>query len=200
MLIKTLITIFNDNNVKIWYNNTQGERTYFRFNGSNAEKAPDNQFIQDVIAVYNYNKANGEKKKNGGGASTVAIVEDKGILVNVSQSSENNLYHRGCNTIYWDPTVGLKTEQGVIMSAATSFDHEADHAKSYLEDRKAFDKRFDEWDQLYDNKEERRVITGSEQKTALANGDIKPGQITRKVYKNASTFVKTINVYSTKRK
>ncbi|MDR3046464.1 MAG: hypothetical protein LBU51_02470 [Bacteroidales bacterium] len=48
-------------------------------------------------------------------------------------------------------------------------------AKAYLTDPTAFINRSGTTDKSYDNKEERRVITGSEAKTAQANGEYPKG-------------------------
>lgn len=60
----------------------------------------------------------------------------------------------------------------------------------YDKDRKTSDK-------AYDNKEERRVITGREQKVARALGEIKKGQVTRKNHLglNVTTPGPTSNKY-----
>ena len=54
-------------------------------------------------------------------------------------------------------------------------------------------------DQDYETQEEKRVITGSEQKTAVANGELKKGyHVTRKSHKGKSYI--TYSPVSNKRK
>ncbi|MBS1598417.1 MAG: hypothetical protein JST75_09325 [Bacteroidetes bacterium] len=97
------------------------------------------------------------------------------------------------NVIFWNPRGAYHTSVGVSLSPAAALDHEFDHA--------AFDLKLKQmapaagiYSQVilamrailltpdgssYENKEEKRVETGSEQKTALALGLIKKGQVTR---------------------
>jgi len=84
--------------------------------------------------------------------------------------------------IHWSPVVG-ETSNGITVSPATVLAHEADHAVQSIKHPKQFEKESDPKtgaDKEYDTKEERRVITGSEQKTARALGEIKNGQVTRR--------------------
>ena len=54
---------------------------------------------------------------------------------------------------------GLQTDNGTILSPATIFAHEADHALDDLSDNKAHMERQGKQIADYDNIEERRVIT-----------------------------------------
>lgn len=76
-------------------------------------------------------------------------------------------------------------------------DHELDHAlqaqkqnKKYVDDKGTRDKS-------YDNHEEKRVIEGSEQKTAYANGEIKKGQVTRTDHNKGTSKIVKVGVTST---
>lgn len=40
--------------------------------------------------------------------------------------------------IFWNPLLGTKTDVGVVMSPATVFDHEADHAYQRLYNRQQY--------------------------------------------------------------
>ena len=62
---------------------------------------------------------------------------------------------------------GLK--QGGKQSAATALEHEMDHAVDDANNHKQHVERRQMGDSNYDNKEERRVITGSEAQTAKGN-------------------------------
>ena len=61
-----------------------GRNLSFSYSGGNITHS--NPFVQSVITAYQYNKANGIKMGNGGGASTVAIVENTDIKVNVMEA------------------------------------------------------------------------------------------------------------------
>ena len=72
------------NTVVIWYNNDAGKKVSYSYSGGDITHP--NSFVQSVITAYQYNKANGLKAGNGGGASTVAIVENTNIKVNVMEA------------------------------------------------------------------------------------------------------------------
>jgi hypothetical protein len=81
--------------------------------------------------------------------------------------------------------IALLTNNNVRISATTSLNHEIDHAASYDNDPKKYlderkpENRSNFYDPDYENKEEKRVITGSEQRTARAMGEISGNQVTR---------------------
>ena len=92
-------------------------------------------------------------------------------------------------SIYWSPDIGSLNDTGIVSSPASDLSHEADHANDYLTNRISHDARQRAKDKAYDNKEERRVITVSEQRTAIANGEIKKGQFTRKNHKGDKVII-----------
>jgi hypothetical protein len=77
------------------------------------------------------------------------------------------------------------------MSPATVLNHEMTHATHFDDAKKLLDKgNIDAWNayvettkkgtsEAYNKKEEERVITGNEQRTALLLGEIETGQVTR---------------------
>ena len=67
------------------------------------------------------------------------------------------------NTIAWDPYSALRTTGGGTQSPALGLGHEIDHAD---EDPVTAQKLLNQCNARYDNKEERRVITGSETQAA----------------------------------
>jgi hypothetical protein len=99
--------------------------------------------------------------------------------------------------IIWSPTNGLLVDGGVVLSPATNLDHEADHQLQKIRHKEQYDKDRATADKDYDNKEERRVIEGREQKVARALNEIKKGQVTRKHHSglNVTTHGPTSNVY-----
>jgi len=88
-------------------------------------------------------------------------------------------------TIHWGPLNAITTTEGVTISPASVLNHEADHALYALRHPNATVKN----DNQYGNSEEKRVIAGSEQKTAKALGEIKNGQVTRRNHKGHITVV-----------
>lgn len=175
--------------------NDNGKKVAYKYSGGNVTHS--NPFVQAVITAYQYNKANGIKAGNGGGASTVAIVENTDIRVNVSEAMYRVTYNpyasRGVGCIYWKSDWGLQNDNGTVTSPATSFDHEADHALQHKTNAKEYEvNRVIGSDPQYDSKEERRVITGSEQKTSRANGETRPGQVTRRNHKGKRVITKGV--------
>ena len=181
--------------VVIWYKNDSGQTVSYSYSGGNV--AHPNPFVQSVITAYQYNKANGVKVGNGGGASTVKIVENADIKVNVMETPLEVTYNpyaaRGAGCIYWKSDWGLQNENGTVTSPATDFDHEAAHALEHKTNAQEYEvNRVRGNDSQYDSKEERRVITGPEQRTARANGETRPGQMTRRNHKGRTVVTKGV--------
>ena len=74
-------------------------------------------------------------------------------------------------TVNWNPDNGIKTTEGGVQSPATIIEHEMDHGNDNLDNPKNHNDRRRTPDSQYGNKEERRVITGAETKTARSNGE-----------------------------
>ncbi|MEO6912846.1 MAG: hypothetical protein ABI182_02340 [Candidatus Baltobacteraceae bacterium] len=80
----------------------------------------------------------------------------------------NDSFDPNTDTIAWDPGSALRTTGGGRQSPALGLGHEADHA---AEDPKINQHLSSIPDRHYDNKEERRVITGSERHAARILGE-----------------------------
>jgi RHS repeat-associated protein len=166
-----IIFLDPDGNDILIYYKENGKNKAYRFNGTTTKATPDNRFVCQVIKAWNYNVG------NGGGSPSFEAATNSDITINVvesnifSQSSEGN--------VFWNPNIGSNFENGIVVSPASVLDHELDHmvdfSKNPIENR---DRASQENDQ-YGTNEEERVITGSEQETAKANGEIRDGQITR---------------------
>ena len=72
------------------------------------------------------------------------------------------------DTIGWDPYSALRTTRGGTQSPALGLGHEVDHAVENPAAEQHFMNRFD---RVFDNKEERRVILGSEKHAARTLGE-----------------------------
>ena len=94
-------------------------------------------------------------------------------------SGRGSFFNSSLNTIFWDPFGGIITDNGFFLSPATVLNHEADHALRELTDPIQKKKDLMRIDVQYGNAEERRVIEGSEQRTAYKHGEIEEGEITR---------------------
>lgn len=98
--------------------------------------------------------------------------------ITYAEAEAGRITHKS-GVISWCPTADLTTTENVVISPTTILNHEFDHALQDILNpkQKAQDKATEDYN--YDNAEERRVITGSEQETAIKLGEILPGQITR---------------------
>jgi len=99
----------------------------------------------------------------------------------IDNTGNGTFYRRSEGAIYYDPSEGVKTNKDHLLSPATLLGHEINHAVQD-KDKSTHDQFIKDLktpDEEYDNKEERRVITGSEQETALKHGEIKKGEVTR---------------------
>ena len=136
-------------------------------------------------------------------AATVQFMNSKGTagdLAKLEASSKvfyiNEASKRGESkfspkdmTIYWDSNYIIETTDNIYISPATILSHEANHAAEYdrvmqcdsnSERSKLNKAKEPNSDSEYENKEERRVITGVEQKAARKHGEIRRDQVTRK--------------------
>lgn len=161
----------NGKKVVVWYRNKQGEYCQFiftGFHGKNYIVYPINQFVADFLQAYLYNVRNG-----GGDKMKEAVLNDK-YKIYVDDAANLDEYKTFFSpgrqpTIYWESRKGLKNSYGGKQSPATRLEHEFDHAIDNINNSHNHRIRREEADAQYDNKEEKRVITGSERKTARAN-------------------------------
>lgn len=161
----------NGKKVVVWYRNKQGEYCQFiftGFHGKNYIVYPRNQFVADFLQAYLYNVRNG-----GGDKMKEAVLNDKyKIYVDDAANLDESktFFSPGRQpTIYWESRKVLKNSYGGKQSPATRLEHEFDHAIDNINNSHNHRIRREEADAQYDNKEEKRVITESERKTARAN-------------------------------
>ncbi len=141
------------------------------------------------------NQAIGYLGKNKKGQFIRELAHSK-YKYTIRESTEANDYftYSGANggegggTIFWNPHLALEND-GVVISPTTALNHELDHAASNSRDPKAYHKRNRTEDMQYGSKEEKRVITGSEQETAKALGEVKKGKVTRTNHEGNPVFV-----------
>ena len=81
---------------------------------------------------------------------------------------DDDSYDPNTDTIHWDPRSALRTTAGGRQSPALGLGHECDHA---VEPDRIAQRYLREPDAAYDNKEERRVICGSERHAAHTLGE-----------------------------
>lgn len=181
--------------VKIHYIDLKGRCRMFvyRDTGQNKIKIPKsrNDFVKKFVRAYLFNKTNYINHFQKGKTGLMNLVQSEDAKVNVVQTTNGNSYYNQSKTyqgridgfvLGWDPNHASKFKSGVRISPATILAHEGDHANDQsrnMESCQLHIKRLETPDDQYDNAEEKRVITGDEQKQAEANGEITPGQQTR---------------------
>ncbi len=142
--------------------------------------------FKSAIQHLNKNKVGGIASHLEKSRTTYYIAETTGEDTRFSPSTQ---------TVYWNPSLGLETDEGVTLSPTTALNHELGHAlildlsfeagkmKEYNAERNSGS------DPDYGTKNERYVITRIEQITAKALGEIKDGQVTRK--NHGGIFIET---------
>jgi RHS repeat-associated protein len=187
------------------YTDKEGKNQEYRFNGQSAGvdgRFHENDYVNDFITSYNYNVG------NGGGQSMKAIATNSDATVYV-EYGEFNYQDNGspgdnsANVITWNNKAGLETTNGYTLSPATLLDHESAHALNGLNNKVEKSNKHGAKDNQYDNKEEARVITGPEQVTARANGEVPFVGITRNDHNGRYVITKSatsniVNIPQTK--
>ena len=122
------------------------------------------------------------------------------ITYYIQESSDENSGFSTNKIISWNPAFGLSTDQDVVLSPTTILNHELTHALIYDlafhkdKMKEFYAEAYSSSDPDYGSKNEMYVITGVEQRTAKALGEIKDGQVTRT--NHLGTLVKTKGVTS----
>ncbi len=121
-----------------------------------------------------------EYLKAHGADDLIQQMDDLDAIFTISETKGLGVFTPSSTTIYWDPYAGAETAEGHILSPTVVLNHEADHALQEIlhPEQKKADRATK--DPEYTNLEEKRVITGSEQTTALKLGEIKEGEVTRR--------------------
>ncbi len=131
------------------------------------------EFKQNFILAYNY-------LKEHNASFVIDELNNRNEIIILKETENSSLYRPSEKTIYWNPYLGLETTSNKRLSPASILSHESDHAnhdcdnpeKHRLDSKKGTDSD-------YGKKEERRVITGSEQIVSLRLGEIMNGEVTR---------------------
>ena len=152
------------------YTNSEGNDKYFVFNGTQS-RVPNNQFVLDVVHAYNF------LKSHNAGENFIKGVTDPQFRIHIQENTEETRCDNGSRTttVSWSSRKGLKTSDGGHQSPATRLEHEFDHAVDACREEYRFFKMHKDrrkmFDSQYKNKEEKRVIEGSETKTAKRLGE-----------------------------
>lgn len=132
---------------------------------------------------------------------------NNGGMLKELQDSKNTYYIENGNTgsynpitktIQWNPIEAIMTTNGYEMSPTEVLNHEIDHANQNDKNPEKQNQDKEPDGSSYVNKEEKRVITGSEQKTAKNMGKLKKGEVTRTDHEGTSyetiDSVSTVNI------
>jgi hypothetical protein len=110
----------------------------------------------------------------------LAAIEEHAEIIYIKEITDDpSCFSSKDMTIYWNPDEGIETSNNVYLSPATILNHEADHALQRLLNPEQKRKDSNTKDLQYKTKEEKRVIMGSEQITAMKHGEIKHDQKTQ---------------------
>lgn len=149
------------------------------------------QFKKDFATSVQY-----LNKQNASGI--MATLEKSETVYYITGTNGGSSYNPKNRTISWDPTKAVLTNELHTISPTSVLNHEVDHALQH--DKNPEQQKTDGKtpDSNYGNKEEERVIEGSEQETAKKLGEIKEGEVTRKDH--GGTLYETTSPTSTKEK
>jgi hypothetical protein len=154
------------------------------------------QFKREFAAAVKYLNAHG-----AGGMLANLQKSKETYTVGFGQIAEGAGFSYKDRTITWDPRTGTTTTDAEgnkhKLSPSNLLNHEADHANQYDKNPEQYQKDRNTKDDDYQNKEEKRVITGSEQDTAHKLGEVPAGQVTRNSH-DGGTLYPTTGPTSTK--
>ncbi len=114
-----------------------------------------------------------------GAGGILADLQSSETVYYIGEAEGGSSYNTKTRTISWDPNTAVLTDNLVELSPSSVLNHEADHALQHDQNPEQQKKDGSTPDKDYGNKEEKRVITGSEQETAKKLGEIKEGEVTR---------------------
>ncbi|WP_411812418.1 DUF6443 domain-containing protein [Chryseobacterium scophthalmum] len=170
----------------LYYMNSNGKMETYDYKYG-AQYKGDNKYVHAFHNAANY------LIKNGAGGNLKALdAKKEKVTVRDLEEKEAPGFQLSKMNIKWSPIIGLETDGDGNLSPTAVLDHEMDHANHYIDNPTEHKNLRNAGDEQYGNKEERRVIMGSEQSTAKKLGLIQKGQVTRK--NHDGKLVKTAGV------
>ena len=154
-----------DNPIK--YVDNDGKKVYYATGVSN-------EFKNDFKQAVQYLNQNG-----AGGLLAKLHASDKIYYIDEGLPLASSSFNKDTQTITWSSRTGLLTNNGFELSPTTVLNHEIDHAVQFDQNHEQQMQDYNSKDENYSNKEEKRVITGSEQETAKKLGEIDKTEVTR---------------------
>ena len=139
--------------------------------------------------------------RDAGASKNLDFIANSDIQVNITSKplvrsvrTSRTAFNLATMTIHWDPQMAIFTNLGYLLSPIENLQHEADHAvqaitnpEQMMEDAKPDDSN------PYSNKEEQRVIEGSERETAIKLKRINEDEATRTDHNGIMWDVKRID-------
>ena len=170
-------------NNPVVYIDPDGKKVYYATGVSNEFK---NDFKQAVQYLNKYGM---------GGLLAKLHASNKIYYIKEGETLTSSSFDPNTQTITWSSRTGVLTNNALELSPTTVLNHEIDHAVQFDQNRQQQIKDASMQDENYGNKEERRVITGSEQETAKKLGEIGKTEVTRTDH--AGTLYETVGSTTT---
>jgi RHS repeat-associated protein len=164
------------NDVIIWYKASDGKMHSYDY------KYGANYTGKNKYLIAFHNSANALIKAGAGENLKELDSKKEKVWVrdDIYDKNTGPAFYEDRMSITWKPTEGLDTDGDSNLTATVILDHEMDHTLGFLNNPEEYHKRLTPNGTDYDNEEEKRVITGSEQNTARKLGLTTPKQTTRK--------------------
>ena len=145
------------------------------------------QFKREFAAAVKY------LNTHGVGGMLANLQSSKAVyMIQEGAVGDGPVYRSSERKIIWNGIPGTQTTadgKRHDLSPAILLNHEVDHANQHDKKPGQYQKdRTPGSDSQYDTKEERRVITGSEQETARKTGEIETREVTRKDHQPGTLF------------
>lgn len=130
--------------------------------------------------IRQFNRATTKLMEKGVGGHFSRLQSSKKVYVMKEvKGMKGSYFDPRKNELGWNAKLGMITNNAKTLSPATVLNHEFDHAAKWDRDPEGFTKDGATKVDGYKNKEEERVIKGSEQRTAREMGEISYDEVTR---------------------
>lgn len=138
------------------------------------------RFAQNSTSIFkeNFSIAYNYLHEHGASYMIDEIIKSDKIYY-LQETQEDSEFNPSTSTIEWNPYRALLTNSVYILTPSELLSHEFDHANSYDLDPEGTMKRLNEYDEVYGNKDDKRVIQTSEQDVAKRLGRLNDNQKTR---------------------
>ena len=129
-------------------------------------------FKSDYAIAYNY-------LKQHDASFILDMLDERTSTFIIAEYDGDSYFDPQTNTIFWNSHRALMTNTAYILTPAELLSHESDHALEFDRDKEGATKRNNTPDEKYGNKDDTRVIEGSEQDVAKKLGRVQDVGSTR---------------------